>query len=124
MSVSFFIGFAGLFVLSSGCGNNLSRENKQNTNSFSQLSAPDGQPVYIKFRSFQNSDSTWGFTIFVNSKPFIHQRRIPSEEATTGFATKVDAEKVAGVFVRLIQNGDFNPELNKKILDSLEILMN
>jgi hypothetical protein len=124
MSVGFFIALSGLCVLSSGCGNNSSESNNQNAGSYGQLSGSNDQPVYIKFRSFQNIDSTWGFTIFVNSKPFIHHRRIPLSGAKSGFILKEDAEKVAGLFIRLIQDGDFNPELNKKILDSLEILMN
>jgi hypothetical protein len=124
MSVNLFISFSGLLVLAMGCGNNISEGKIQTSNSGGRINESEVRSAYIKFRSFQNSDSTWGFTIFVNSRPFLHYRKIPLTGANKGFMSKNDAEKVAGIFVRMIQAGDYNPELNKKSLDSLEILMN
>lgn len=122
VSTRSFIGLLSLLLLSAGCGTRISGNKIQAGNSMNQISESVDQPTYIKFRSFQNSDSTWGFTIFVNSRPYLHHRRIPLSGVTTGFGSKEDAEKVAGLFVKKIQEGDTSPELNNKILDSLEIL--
>lgn len=34
-----------------------------------------------------------------------------------------DAEIVAVLFVKMIQNGDLTPKLHKKVIDSLELIM-
>jgi hypothetical protein len=81
-------------------------------------------PSYVKYISFQNSDSTWGFTVFLNSRPYLHHKKIPFRKAESGFHSKKDADNVADVFVNKIRNGDLNPELNKKIIDSLNINLN
>lgn len=122
VSVSSFIGFLGLLLLSMGCGNSISGSKIQTGNSINQITESVGQPAYIRFRSFQNSDSTWGFTIFVNSRPYLHYRRIPLPGAASGFRSKKDAEKAAGLFVKMIKECDTNPELNNNILDSLAML--
>lgn len=87
----------------------------------------DSQPLnydYINFRSFQNSDNTWGFTIFVNSMPFRHYSRIPYKSSSTGFVSREEAEKVATIFVRMIHSGDTSPKLGRKSADSLKITIN
>lgn len=78
-------------------------------------------PLFVKYRSFQNSDSTWGYTVFVNSRPYLHYSRIPYKNE--GFETKHDAEIVAGVLVKMIQNGVMTPKLNKKLIDSIEMVI-
>jgi hypothetical protein len=89
-----------------------------------QLFGSEDYPSYINFRSFQNADSSWGFTIFINTKPYMHHKKIPFNKANSGFRSKKDADKVARLFTKMIQNGDLNPTLNKDALDSLEISMN
>jgi hypothetical protein len=115
-----FNDLVGLLLLSMGCGNrNAGRKILAGT---SQISESVGQPAYIKFRSFQNSDSIRGFAIQVNSKPYLHHRIIPLPGADMGFRSKKDTEKVADLFVEMIRDTDTSPELNFKQLDSLEIL--
>jgi hypothetical protein len=80
-------------------------------------------PLFVKYRSFQNPDSTWGYTIFVNSRPYLHYTRIPLMKNASGFMTKKDADMVAAVIVKMIQNGDMEPKLSKSIKDSLELKM-
>ena len=89
--------------------------------SFSRIGVTEDGSSYVKYRTFQNSDSTWGFTVFVNGRPYIHQKRIPLTSAITGFRSKIGSEKVADLFVKMIRNGNLNPQLNKKMLDSLGI---
>jgi len=81
----------------------------------------EAAPLFVKYRSFQNSDSTWGYTVFVNSRPYLHYSRIPYKNE--GFETKHDAEIVAGVLVRMIQNGVMTPKLDKKLIDSIEMVI-
>jgi hypothetical protein len=83
----------------------------------------DLNPNNVKLRSFQNPDSTWGYTIFVNSKPYLHYSRIPFNTSGSGFASKQDAETVASIIVKMILKGDMSPKLNRKTIDSLELNM-
>jgi hypothetical protein len=101
---------------------NITKE--QSDSKINQLTGSDNYPSNINFRSFQNADSTWGFTVFVNTKPYLHHKKIPLNKANSGFKSKSDAEKVARLFTKMIQNGDLNPALNKYSLDSLDISMN
>jgi hypothetical protein len=112
--------FSGLLIVSckgskSDLGSN-SSEGKLTRNTTS-----DVPKAYMKFRSFQNTDSTWGYTIFMNSKPYLHYSSIQSGNA--GFKSRKDAETVAGYIVKLIENGNLSPKLNKETIDSLELIM-
>ena len=116
------ISFLILFL--TGCQNNTPEVRRSVNSPTKETLGSDGYASYIKFRSFQNSDSTWGFTIFVNSKPYLQHRKIPFTKASSGFKSKNDAEKVATVFVRTIEKGYLTPDLNEKLLDSLGISLN
>lgn len=102
-------------------GSNSKNKLEGNTN---QLIGSEDHASYVNFRSFQNADSSWGFTIFVNAKPYLHHKKIPLNKANSGFRSKKDADNVARLFTKMIQNGDLNLALNKNALDSLEISMN
>lgn len=86
----------------------------------------DGYPVDVRYRSFQNSDSTWGYTIFLNSRPYMHFSGIPVKRGESVIKSKEEAEIVAGMLVKKIKEGDYTPKLDKKVLDSIEqkIIMN
>jgi hypothetical protein len=60
----------------------------------------------------------------VNSKPFLNYSRIAPGNTGYGFSTREEAEIVAGMIVKMIQNGNMSPKLNKRIIDSLELKMN
>lgn len=102
-------------------GSNSKNKLEGNTN---KLIRSEDYPSNVNFRSFQNADSSWGFTIFVNTKPYLHHKKIPLNNANSGFRSKKDADNVARLFTKMIQNGDLNPSLNKNAQDSLEISMN
>lgn len=78
---------------------------------------------HINFRSFQNSDKTWGFIIFINSMPFRQYNRIPYKRIPNGFVSREEAECVADMFVRLIYDGVQSPKLDKNSVDSLGITL-
>lgn len=85
--------------------------------------ASEEVPGYVKFVAFQNSDSTWGFTMFVKSRPYLHYKRMPYPGARCGFATRSDAEKIAAVFAAMIKAGDTSPELDRAAIDTLKELV-
>lgn len=99
------------------------QERNQTDSRPDQIIKSEDYPAYIRFRSFRNPDSTWGYTIFVNSRPYLHQKRIPFPGAVSGFQSKLDAEKVAALSVKMIRKGDLTPKLNKKAIDSLGIII-
>lgn len=75
----------------------------------------------IKVRTFQNSDSSWGYMIFLNSKLTIYQRTIPGKEKSAGFRTESDARKVAGLASKKLLNSPKPVAISHKELDSLGI---
>jgi Domain of unknown function (DUF4907) len=109
--------------LSSGCRNKISDINKTAQENMSQAVLSEIDPAFVTFRSFQNPDSTWGYTIMVNSKPYLNYSRIPFLKSGLGFTSKREAEIVAGVIVKKIQNGDMVPILDKKTKDSLKSIL-
>ena len=123
VSLIIIVMISNLLLFVSGCRNNISNGNQQENSKVNRIFGSEEYTAYIKSRSFQNIDSTWGFTIFVNSKPFLHHRRIPVPRANSGFKSKSDAEKVGGLFVKMIQEGNYSPEISKSLLDSLGVLL-
>jgi hypothetical protein len=118
--VSIVIMLQGLLILPAGCRNSVNEKAKiQNI----EREVADKEDV-INLKSFQNSDSTWGFTIFVNSMPFRHYNKIPFRDSPAGFASEKDAEKVANLFIKMIKKGDSSPQLDKKAMDTLGITLN
>jgi hypothetical protein len=111
------------FWLIPGCRNTLEpRAYDEKTDSQVQLASEDDNPSNVRFSSFQNPDSTWGFTIFVDSRPFLHYKKIPFNKADKGFASKKDAESVADIFVKMVKEGDVSPKITRKGLDTLGII--
>jgi hypothetical protein len=110
-----------LFI-SGACSNKKSIEDKLvSDNSVSQQIVYEENRPYVKYQSFQNPDSTWGFTIFVNSRPFLLYKKIPVNRAKFGFESRKDAETVAEIFVKMIQNGNLKPSIDLNALDTLGI---
>jgi thymidine phosphorylase len=111
-------------LISDGCGNVKSmEEGNKNIKAAEPVNLEEANTAYIKFISFQNPDSTWGFTIFVNSRPFVHHKKIPVKKATSGFVSQKDAEAVAAIFVKMIHNGNLKPSIDPVALDTLGIVI-
>jgi hypothetical protein len=90
----------------------------------SESGSPSLGESYINFRSFQNPDLTWGFTIFVNSTPYCHYHRIPYKKTSFGFVSRNEAEQVASLFITMIKNGNESLKLTKNDIDTLKITLN
>lgn len=108
-------------LMVSGCRNSIEVPARNQKESKVEITTETVDPLFVKYRSFRNIDSTWGYTVLVNGRPYLHYSRIPYKN--NGFATKHDAEIVAGLLVKMIQNGEMTPKLNKKIIDSIELQM-
>lgn len=112
-----------LLLYGSCINKNVNKKKNPPESGLQNTSEPDGSNSYVKYSSLQNIDSTWGFTVFVNSKPYLVYKKVPVPKAETGFLYKADAEKIANLFVKMIRNGDPNPVLSKELIDSLEVLI-
>lgn len=121
ISLVIIISFSVFLLFFAGCRHKAGESEMNKASEKIQMTTSDIYPIYVKFRLFQNTDSSWGYTIFVNSRPYLHYSGVPFKN--TGFPTKKDAEAVAGILVKMIKNGDMNPKLNKNITDSLEQIM-
>jgi hypothetical protein len=113
-----------LVLLFTGCRNSIGEKVKDipGGNKTQQIIS-EVNPAYVRFSPFQNPDSTWGYTIFVNSRPYFRVTRTPFKKSGPGFRSREDAEIVAGLMVKMIKNGDLTPTFDKKLLDSLEMKM-
>jgi hypothetical protein len=118
-----FIMMLTLIFLFEGChsSDRKIQNNKINSSKF-QLNQTEDNSAYVRFSSFQNPDSSWGFTIFVNSRPFLLYKKIPYDREKFGFVSKRDAEKVARLFMDMVKAGDSSPKLTKKAIDTLGIV--
>jgi hypothetical protein len=83
----------------------------------------EGYPLYARFSLFQNPDSTWGYTIFVNSRPYLRVSKMPFKKTSSGYGSKEDAGIVADRYVKMIRAGDLAPKLDKRTLDSIELII-
>jgi hypothetical protein len=121
----YIILLSDLILLFAGCRHSEGEMDKELMNeSLTNVSISEGYPVFSRFSSFQNPDSTWGYTIFVNSRPYLRVSKMPFKKARSGYRSKADADMVAGLYVKMIKAGDISPKLDKKTLDSLELKMN
>jgi hypothetical protein len=114
--IALFIIMPMLFLSYYGCN----RDKNHPGNETKKLTGFEND-AYVNFRSFQNPDTSWGFTIFVNSMPYRHYSKIPFKNASCGFVSRNEADKVAGLFVKLIMEGDSSPRLSGKSIDTLGI---
>jgi hypothetical protein len=78
----------------------------------------------IKAKTFRNSDSTWGFTIYVNGRIYIHQQAMTGSKSISGFLIESDADKTSELVVKKIKNHISPETVSEKELDSLGITVN
>lgn len=113
---------SGLFFSFIGCSNSSSDGNVNPSEpGLTNVSGLETSPAFMKYSIFQNSDSTWGFAIIINSRPYLLTRQIPGHKDVRGFQSPQDAEKVAKLFLEMIRAGNPDPKLNRKMIDSLNL---
>lgn len=83
-------------------------------------------PSTYKFAAYLCDSSNYllgfGYNIILDDHVFIHQPSIPSIQGNKGFATKVQAEKVAQLVIYKLTHNIMPPSVTTKELDSLGIL--
>ena len=77
--------------------------------------------THVNYKIITNTDRSYGYEIFVNSKLLVHQPVIPGRQGVSGFTRKADAKKVAILVVKKVQKGLIPPTIEIKELDSLRI---
>ena len=65
--------------------------------------------------------NTFGYDILSDNKKLIHQPSIPGMAGNHGFATKLDAEKVAKLVMNKLSHHMMPPSIEKRELDSLKV---
>jgi hypothetical protein len=89
--------------------------------SSSKSRAFPGAPGDTTFRIIRAEANTYGYDIVVKNKILIHQPNIPGRAGNKGFQTKGDAEKVAKLIIKKLQQGIMPPATSTKELDSLKV---
>ena len=65
--------------------------------------------------------NTFGYDILSDNRKLIHQPSIPGMAGNHGFATKLDAEKVAKLVMNKLSHHMMPPSIEKRELDSLKV---
>lgn len=124
VSLFFMLILSFSVLLTTGCRSRVvSHGINLNRAATNQLPASEERSENINFRTFQNPDGTWGFTIFVSNMPYRHYNKIPVPGSESGFVSRKEAETVADLFVRLMSSGEHSPRLTRKALDTLDITL-
>jgi hypothetical protein len=116
--IGFFLGT--LFIFSS-CGGGSEKTLKNSQENLQEEEQGSFNSADIRILNFQNADSTWGFTIYINGRPYIHQMMTPGIESIPGFSTKEMARGAGEIIVRKLKRGKIPAGLTKKELDSLGV---
>lgn len=75
----------------------------------------------LEARAFHTSQG-WGYEILHNKKVYIHQQIIPAIQGQKYFVSKEEAEKVAALLIKKMQEKTTNfPEITIEEIDSLKI---
>lgn len=65
--------------------------------------------------------NTYGYAIYLHGRLLIHQTSIPGLPGRKGFARKKDAEKVAGLVIKKLQDHILPPSVSRAEMDSLHV---
>lgn len=83
--------------------------------------APQNIPT-LSFKIIPAPNQTWGYDIYSEGKPFIHQPGIPGMPGNDGFKTKAGAEKVARLVIEKIKRGEMPPTVEMKEMEKLKAI--
>lgn len=71
---------------------------------------------------FTLPDGRYGYDIYQNKRLRIHQPQIPCIQGNRGFASRQDAQKLAGLVIKKIQAGQALPSVTMKELRALRVV--
>ena len=105
----------GVFIAGS-----CTRGNKNSSVIVADSSATKIKSHGIEIEIFPNGQSGFGYNIYRDGKPIIHQASPPNKAGNNGFPTKEAAQKTADLVVYKLAN-NLAPAINQQELDSLGI---
>lgn len=74
------------------------------------------------FKIFESNNPTgFGYDIYKNEKPYIHQPTIPAIQGLKAFKNKTDAENIAKFVINKLSKTNALPAVDIKELDSLKV---
>lgn len=76
----------------------------------------------VSYEIFQNSDSTFGYKILIDTKPYILQNTIPGVAGNRGFKNRKDAIAVSKLIINKINMGEKLPSISLNDLRRLKII--
>jgi hypothetical protein len=74
------------------------------------------------YKIIPSINNTWCYDIYKNSKMLIHQTNIPGLPGNEGFKKKSDAEKVARLVIKKLENGEMPPSVTVDEMNKLKVL--
>ena len=79
------------------------------------------QKTSITYKIIEAPNNSFGYDIFAGSRLLIHQPSVPGLPGKQGFIRKADAEKIAALVIKKIENGIMPPTITLRELDSLNV---
>ena len=122
MSITLFMFQIAIAILLSLCSNDVS----QQTRTYNESLHCSGERYYhsyadTTYRIIPSINNTYGYEILVGQKVVIRQQTIPGMPGLMGFKQKQDAEKVARLVIKKMEQGLIPPTIEKKDLEDLKI---
>ncbi len=126
-TVSYFFIFLFL-VLFLGCANNEDKNDaaKQDQQPNTGINPFDKKELTVNVFKIDSTDVNgtkgWGYDIFVDGNPYVHQPNIPAVMGNSGFGSEEKARKTGEFIVSKIKNNIIPPSVTPEELDSLGVL--
>ena len=76
----------------------------------------------IAIKIIPSVNNTFGYDIFINGQPALHQPHIPALPGNKGFTTKERAQKVAEFVVKKIRKNEMPPTVTIDDLKKMDVL--
>jgi len=76
----------------------------------------------INIKIIPAANNSFGYDIFLNGRPLVHQPNIPGLPGNEGFCTKKSAQKIAEYVVKKIRENEMPPTVTIEDLTNLGVL--
>lgn len=119
--IYFLILFSFLFT---ACDNNEKTEDQNDSEIIEdQVIKAEANKAELSVQTYFTDTIGWGYDIYRNGKCIVHQYHIPAISGIIGFASEEDAQKIAYLVLKKINDGLERPSISLKEIDSLNILI-
>lgn len=76
----------------------------------------------LTYKVIPSDGGGYGYDVFADGKPVIHQTTIPGQPGAAGFKKKSDAGKVAKLVIRKLKNKEIPPAITGEELRKLKVI--